>query len=440
MSLTKVRYAALTDVGVKRSHNQDACRPVPAPDEAHWRQYGHVFVVADGMGGHAVGEKASAKAVQDIPLSYQKYVGPDGVAPAIRRAFTEANADIYDIGQKNPEFKGLGTTATSLVLRPEGAWIGHVGDSRAYRVRGGKVEQLTFDHSWVWEVARRQGIDPDELGDFKKNVIIRSLGPDSDVEVDVEGPHPVEPGDTFVLCSDGLSNQVAAAELGAVVTAMPPDEAARFLIELANARGGPDNITCLIVQVPPPADGPSKASGKRPKGPGILPRVWNRVVRSAYPILGLGIVGAGASLWLGRTSEAVYLFLAAAGLLVAGIAGLIPQLLRQKATTAGSNPGETEQELRVYKAYPFELGPALFQKLADEEVPLREALKDKDGAFDYPSYLRLTEEAAAKLGRGEAAAAYRSRCLAFQLVAAAHNKDRTKEEAFQPNWTTPTRT
>jgi PPM family protein phosphatase len=170
-----VRYAALTDVGVKRSHNQDACAAQPAGDAAGWEANGHVFVVADGMGGHAVGEKASAKAVRDIPFLYLRHAR-DGVATAIRRAFNETNAGIHTIGKENPEFRGLGTTSTALFLRPEGAWVGHVGDSRAYRVRDGVAEQLTFDHSWVWEIARRQGVDPDELGDFKKNVIIRSRG------------------------------------------------------------------------------------------------------------------------------------------------------------------------------------------------------------------------------------------------------------------------
>ncbi len=171
-----VRYSALTDVGVKRSHNQDACAARPAVDANGFAVSGHVFVVADGMGGHAVGEKASAKAVQDIPHLYQKHAR-DGIVPALRRAFTETNAGIHAIGQENPEFRGMGTTSTALVLRPEGAWVGHVGDSRAYRIRDGVAEQLTFDHSWVWEIAKRQGVDPDELGDFKRNVIIRSLGP-----------------------------------------------------------------------------------------------------------------------------------------------------------------------------------------------------------------------------------------------------------------------
>ncbi|MFM8271722.1 MAG: PP2C family protein-serine/threonine phosphatase, partial [Gemmata sp.] len=283
-AFVQLQFAALTDVGVKRSHNQDACAAQPAVDAAVYEAQGHVFVVADGMGGHAVGEKASEKAARDIPFLYLKHA-KDGIIPAIRRAFQEANAGIYAIGQQNPEFRGLGTTSTALVLRPEGAWLGHVGDSRAYRIRNGQAEQLTFDHSWVWEIARRQGVDPDELGDFKKNVIIRSLGPDSEVEVDIEGPHPVEPGDAFLLCSDGLTGVVNPQEVGAVVTAMPPTDAARFLVQLANLRGGPDNITVLIVKVASEPGNNATSPGARRGLLRTLWRAWNRRVKWPFTVL-----------------------------------------------------------------------------------------------------------------------------------------------------------
>src|SRR5262249_34651969 len=149
-------------VGLRRSHNQDAHSVILVRNEADWREQGHVFLVADGMGGHAVGEKAAQKAARDIPLTYMKHAH-DGVANALRKAFVETNAAIHAIGRNNAEFQGLGTTSSALVLRPDGAWIAHVGDSRVYRVRGGVIQQLTFDHSYLWEMARREGVDPDEL-------------------------------------------------------------------------------------------------------------------------------------------------------------------------------------------------------------------------------------------------------------------------------------
>ena len=199
------------------------------------------------MGGHAVGEKAAAKAASDIPHLISK--STNDAASALRKAYAEANAGIHSIGQENPEFRGLGTTATALWLRPEGAYVGHVGDSRAYRLRDGHLEQLTFDHSAVWEIARRQGIRPDQLHGVKTNVILRSLGPEATVEVDVEGPHPLKPGDTFLLCSDGLSGQLSDYEIGAILATLPATEACEFLIELANLRGGPDNCTVIIVRL-----------------------------------------------------------------------------------------------------------------------------------------------------------------------------------------------
>src|ERR1041385_8124152 len=143
----------------------------------------------------------------------------------------------------------MGTTGTALVIRPEGAWVGHVGDSRAYRIRGGLIEQLSFDHSLLWELARRQRKSPEELTGIPANVIVRSLGPEATVQVDVEGPHPLEQGDVFLLCSDGLSGQVNDRVIGAVVTALPPEEAVRFLVHMANLQGGPDNTTVIVVRV-----------------------------------------------------------------------------------------------------------------------------------------------------------------------------------------------
>ena len=433
-----IRYASLTDVGVRRSHNQDACATQPAADPAHWKKHGHVFIVADGMGGHAVGEKASAKAVRDIPLTYLKHADQDGFGSAIRRAFTEANAAIFGIGLNNPEFKGLGTTATGLFLCPDGVWVGHVGDSRAYRIRGTRVQQLTFDHSWVWEVARRQGIDPDELGDFKRNVIIRSLGPDAEVEVDVEGPHPAEPGDSFLLCSDGLSNLVTADEIGAVVNAFSPDEACKYLVALANVRGGPDNITCLIVEIP----GGSGTRGASQSGPGIARRVAkagrsvNRIVPWPFAMLGVGAIVAGLSVWLQiekLSSSAVAAFVVAAVLILFGLFGLYLHL-RKRSEEADEMPRETTPELHLYRDYDF----AIDQKIVDRFVELcdtiKSAMKGRDGDIDWAAYEKHAEEAAAATKKQDSAAAFKAQFLALQVLAVGVNKIRQKDEVFKPNW------
>lgn len=433
----QVRFAALTDVGVKRSHNQDACAVQPAVDAVGYMTHGHVFVVADGMGGHAVGEKASAKAVRDIPFIYTKHAR-DGVHAAIRRAFQETNAGIFDIGQQNPEFRGLGTTSTALILRPEGAWVGHVGDSRAYRIRDGKAEQLTFDHSWVWEIAKRQGVDPDELGDFKKNVIIRSLGPDAEVEVDIEGPHPLRPGDSFLLCSDGLTGVVTPQEVGAVVSALPPDDAARFLVHLANLRGGPDNITVLIVQVPNGNGSESAANGS---GTGArLLRAWNRRVPWPFSLLGAGCGVALLSLFM-RQNEiegAPLLFLVAAGLIGGGVVGLVKQMQKEPVAGPPEPPPDAPRELHVYKTHDCTITTDLAARFVEIEGLVLDDMKSKNTPADFAAHSKLAEAAtAAAAPKPDQLAAFRARCASLLFLVEAYHKAHRKEEAFRPNWTPP---
>ncbi len=433
-----VRYYALTDVGVKRSHNQDAYAAHPATEEPVWQEHGHVYVVADGMGGHAVGEKASAKAVRDIPLVFLKHVTKEGPPAAIRRAFRETNGAIFTIGANNPEFKGLGTTGTALFIRPEGAWLGHVGDSRAYRVRGNRIHQLTFDHSWVWEVAKRQGIDPDELGDFKKNVIIRSLGPDSDVEADIEGPHPVETGDQFLMCSDGLCNLVTNQEIGAVLSTFQPEDAAKFLLELANLRGGHDNITIVIVLAT--EDDASDRPENRPRVPSIPARLWkwwNKQVPWPLSVLGAGVLVAILSIVLKLAEVGGFqsMFILAALLILGGLAGLVVY-----ARNAADEDEQTEDftgptELHIHRDQEFVIDASLVERLTSLENELKEVTKDKEIGIDWGSYELHNKRATELTARGSWKEAFKARCQALQVLAGPYNKLRHKPEAFQPNWT-----
>ena len=261
-----LEYAALSDIGLRRANNQDSYKVVLAGNEADFQQRGHLFIVADGMGAHAAGELASKMATDVISLDYRKLL--DQSPPeAILSAVLDANRQIHTRGQASPEFRGMGTTATMLLLLPAGALVAHVGDSRAYRLRGNRIEQLTFDHSLVWEMQAAGQLPEGEVPGFiSKNIITRSLGPNPTVQVDLEGPHPVQAGDTFLLCSDGLSNQVTDDEIGLVLSCLPPGEAVHALIELACLRGGPDNITAIIVRV---ARSPSSAARAAPP---VVPR------------------------------------------------------------------------------------------------------------------------------------------------------------------------
>jgi len=244
-----VEYAALSDVGFRRSNNQDSMVSILASSDDQWRHRGHLFIVADGMGGHAAGELASKLAVDTIPLSYQKQRDKP-MAEAIRSAVQEANHAIYNRGQVNPDFQGMGTTSSCLLITPSGALLAHVGDSRVYRLHGGNFEQLTADHSYVWELTNggRNPLPAGTTSAVPKNVITRSLGPNPNVEVDLEGPFAIAQGDCFLLCSDGLCGQLSDEEMAAVVASLPPSEAVEALVHLANLRGGPDNITVIIVK------------------------------------------------------------------------------------------------------------------------------------------------------------------------------------------------
>ena len=187
-------YAELSDVGMRRANNQDSAACLPAKSEERFSTRGHLFVVADGMGAHAAGELASRLATEKIAMHYFRSANTDSIE-ALRTAVTEANTEIHTRGQNNPEFHNMGTTASTLLLLPKGAVVAHVGDSRIYRLRDGVLEQLTFDHSLVWEMEASGHSDSGMWGQsIPKNVITRSLGPNASVEVDVEGPFPGRAG------------------------------------------------------------------------------------------------------------------------------------------------------------------------------------------------------------------------------------------------------
>jgi PPM family protein phosphatase len=241
--------AAATDTGLRRSNNQDSYTSVRASHAEVWRQRGHVFLVADGMGAHAVGELASKMACDLIPHTYMK-ARTGTPSEAIAKSFREVSSLIHSRASANRDFQGMGTTCSALLLLPEGALVAHVGDSRVYRIRRNRIDQLSFDHSLVWELVRRNHLTSEQANlSVPKNVITRSLGPEVDIEVDVEGPLAVEVGDAYLLCSDGLSGPVEDAEIGAFAGNFHPRDACRYLINLANLRGGLDNITVVIVRI-----------------------------------------------------------------------------------------------------------------------------------------------------------------------------------------------
>ena len=244
-----VQSASLTDKGMRRSANQDSFHVRLCKEYDEWAEMGHLFVVADGMGGHAVGDLASRITVETLPLAFVKS-GAETPAKRLSDAIVAANRAIGDKARENPEFADMGTTCSTLSLSINGAWVGHVGDSRVYRVRDNVIEQLTFDHSLQWEMIRHGRATAENIELLHpRNVITRCLGPDKSVEIDFEGSFDVCGGDRFLLCSDGLTVHVTDPEIGAIVNLLPAAEASHLLIDLANYRGGSDNTTVVIVSV-----------------------------------------------------------------------------------------------------------------------------------------------------------------------------------------------
>jgi protein phosphatase len=417
---------------------------MPAKDDEHWRQIGHVFLVADGMGGHAVGELAAKIAVDNIPHIFSKYA-QDGACLALRRAFNEANSIIHTRGQQNLEFKGMGTTGTALVLRPEGAWVGHVGDSRAYRIRGGVIEQLSFDHSLLWELARRQHKTPEELTGVQSNIISRSLGSLGSVEVDVEGPHPVEPGDVFVLCSDGLSGQVNDRVIGSVVTALPPAEAVRFLVHMANLQGGPDNTTVIVVRVggePRPAGTDSQPEVIFPANQApnpIMPYfalTLHYLGRTpwAFVLLPLGIlfaIGAVVLVIMDMTMEPLIAFILASLAILGGIVMLMVQSFREtRKITDEPEP----RNLQVYRKTPCPLDAAIYEKLVQSAKTLESTIAERMWEYDARTYQNLVQQAAQYFNQQKYRDAFREQCRAMLVLMEAVHAYRGKNEDFKPLW------
>lgn len=238
-----VLTASLTEVGCVREVNEDSCGEF---QDSHGRR---LLVVADGMGGHKGGATASRVAVETVGEVFQSsQTDPEKTLFA---AVEAANARVYELSRDNAELRGMGTTAVMLLLGESGtAWVAHVGDSRGYRMRDGQIQPITADHSVVGEMVR-QGLlsEADAAVHPRRNEILRSVGVEPTVQPDVARLDLAE-GDRFLLCSDGLSGLLQDPEICAVVLREPPQQAARTLIDTANQRGAPDNVTVQIAAIP----------------------------------------------------------------------------------------------------------------------------------------------------------------------------------------------
>ena len=376
---TCLQVAAITDVGMRRTTNQDSHALVVADTAELWQARGHFLMVADGMGAHAAGELASKLAADGIPHLYHKH--RDLSPPeALEKAIRETNSEVFRRGAANPDFHNMRTTGSVLVLLPQGAMAAHIGDSRIYRLRGNQLHQLTFDHSLQWELRASGQLPPgsDIAASVPKNVITRSLGPNANVQIDLEGPWPIELGDVYLLCSDGLTGRVEDHELGPIMGALPADEAARVLVDLANLRGGPDNCTILIAKVVKPEmttsasqSAPLTVGAARSKQ-GVHPGVW----------IAAGVLALAAIVILLMTYYIAAAVVGAVALLTAGF-GLIQHFGVSGGVTldGGRHLGKGP-----YTATTCSPGHEFLSKLAEVIEELREAARDGNWNIDWRTF------------------------------------------------------
>lgn len=328
------QHSERSDVGRQRQANEDSML-ARAP----------LFVVADGMGGAQAGEVASMTAIQAFS---------DGLADgppedALGSSIGIANRTIHDRAHSDPSLSGMGTTITVATVdsQREEVVIAHVGDSRAYRLRDGIIQRLTRDHSLVEEMRRRGQITEEQAEDHpQRSIITRALGPEPEVQVDIQAV-PADPGDIFMLCSDGLTTMLADERIRVLIEEAPSLEAAtRALVDEANVAGGRDNITVLLFQIEDPAN-PLPRSGQ----PTLISRARGRRAHPPGPSAG-SRRGSG----VGR----VLLRIAAGLLIVAVLFGGAFVASRQVWFLGTDDAGR----VALYQGVPFEFpfGLSLYQR------------------------------------------------------------------------------
>ncbi|MEF3273910.1 MAG: protein phosphatase 2C domain-containing protein [Chloroflexus sp.] len=273
-----VRYSACTDNGKRREINQDAYGSAEIGQ-------GTLLVVCDGMGGHLAGEVASRLAVETILTTFQP---GDDPASGLRQAFAAANQRVYEEGRGT-----MGTTAVAAFFWHNTLYIANVGDSRAYLVREGQIRQLTQDHSLIGDQVAAGLITAEQArASTIRNIITRAIGHLSHVDVDIFR-EPLLPGDTIVLSTDGMHGLLNDDEIAAIASMHPLDVATRRLVEEANARGGPDNITVVIAQVDgldPTISESTTTGATRPAPPAAPPPTLKPLSRSGLILASLILI------------------------------------------------------------------------------------------------------------------------------------------------------
>ena len=244
-----MEVAILTDVGRVRDNNEDSYLYWEPEDAAEFQRKGRLAIIADGMGGYEGGQEASRLAVETVRGVYEKHAGTNPQI-ALMEAFSAAHEQIRNYGEQHPEFYGMGTTCTALAIIGTQLHFAHVGDSRLYLVRQSDVSRLTRDHSYVSRLVESGIVRSEDAENHpQRHILTAALGSGLQVAADVSQQGiQLADADTLVLCTDGLWSLVHESEISAVILGNVPAVACRELVKMALQRGGPDNITVLVLR------------------------------------------------------------------------------------------------------------------------------------------------------------------------------------------------
>ena len=247
--MLEVEGAGLSDPGPYRETNEDAIGSFVPEDPMLLERKGVLYAIADGLGGHQAGEVASSTAVATVIEEYYAPSSHSRIEPALRNALQAANLRVHDLALRHAEYRSMGTTFTAIALAGAQAYIAHVGDTRVYHWREGRFTQLTSDHSEVAELVRMRVVKPERARDHPaRNALTRTVGHKLILRPDFLR-QPLQPGDQFLLCCDGVWSEIEDGEMSQVLGDCAPTDACRAVIDMALARDCQDNISVQVIKV-----------------------------------------------------------------------------------------------------------------------------------------------------------------------------------------------
>jgi len=246
----QLQSSSVSDIGKIRQNNEDSYLELVIENK---NVNCLLLVVADGMGGHNAGEVASKTVVESIESyfkSEESDLNSDKTLIYLKESIEQANLEVFNASANDEKLKGMGSTCTAMMILNNQIFIAHVGDSRAYLLRGNNINQLTKDHTLAEKMFDSGIISKDEAKTSPhRNMLMKAIGIAEQLEVETYNPFKVQPGDIYLLCSDGLTEYIEEEELRSILNIYEPDEACKLLVKIANKRGGKDNITVQIVKV-----------------------------------------------------------------------------------------------------------------------------------------------------------------------------------------------